>query len=424
MYVDYFQLNRRPFELLPDSDFLYLTPQHAKAIANIEFALMNRDSFVIITGEVGIGKTTILNKMARELPDSLVLARVTHTTLSPVELLQAILSEFGRPCYKKNRVYLLDQLKALLQELADQDRHAVIMVDEAQNLGNATLEELRLLSCIDSDTRKLVSIVLVGQPILNEIIDSPEHKNLRDRTRLRQHLDAMDSQETRDYVRFRLDIAGGRLKTAFTRNAIKLIYQTTRGIPRLINTLCDTAMTAACVENSHKVTADIMDATLEELHIESPERSNGLDEGTGDYPSPFNWPDNDGLLSPMLDYELQTLAGFDPPWFMVYRGGEYHGKVFLDRFPFLIGRDNTNSFTIDCPSVSRRHAVVVKNSEENIVIEDLCSTNGTIVNDIVRHSNVLENGDIVNLGHYELIYFATQEREASTSAVAESVTES
>ena len=198
MYDYFFQLNCRPFDLAPDPKFLFMTGQHSRAAANVRFALMNHDSFVVITGEIGTGKTTVLNTALRELGSQYVTARLVHTTLSDVELLQSLLSEFGIANYSTKKVKLLDDLRHFFLEQHLAGRHVVIIVDEAQHLNPAALEELRLLSCIDSQDRRIVSIVLTGQPALDEVLDDASLAQLRQRTRLRQRLRPMDESETAD----------------------------------------------------------------------------------------------------------------------------------------------------------------------------------------------------------------------------------
>ena len=221
MYEKYFGLECRPFDRSPDPRFLFMTSQHARAVANIKFALMNRDSFVIITGEIGIGKTTVLNTVLEELGDDYVTAKLTHTTLSHIELLQALLSAFGMPTYTKKKVLLLDKLREFFLEKNKEGKHVVIIVDEAQNLSAPALEELRLLSCIDTADRKIVSIVLTGQRGLDDVVDSPGLAQLRQRSRLRQRLDALSEDDAFEYVRHRMGVAGGDADAAFEPEAIK-----------------------------------------------------------------------------------------------------------------------------------------------------------------------------------------------------------
>ncbi|MDH4056956.1 MAG: AAA family ATPase, partial [Gammaproteobacteria bacterium] len=258
MYEEFFNLTCRPFDLAPDPKFIFMTDQHARAVANVRFALLNHDSFVIITGEIGIGKTTILNTVMEDLGPDYVTAKLVHTTLSHIELLQALLSEFGMPNYRKKKVMLLDTLRTFFLEQHRNGKHVVIIVDEAQNLSSSALEELRLLSCIDTSDRRIVSIVLTGQPSLDDLLDAPGLTQLRQRARLRQRLDAMLESETLDYIRHRMQIAGGNADEIFEPETLREIHRLTAGIPRLVNTLCDTALTACMVEGRRRLDLEVI----------------------------------------------------------------------------------------------------------------------------------------------------------------------
>ncbi len=220
MYEEYFSLSCRPFDLSPDPRFLFMTPQHSRAVANIKFALMNRDSFVIITGEIGIGKTTVVNAVLDELGPEYVTAKLTHTTLSDIELLQALLSTFGMPTYSKKKVLLLDTLRQFFLKTNKAGKHVVIIVDEAQNLSGPALEELRLISCIDNDDRNLVSIALTGQRGLDDLVDSPNLVQLRQRARLRQRLESLTEEEKFQYVHNRLEDARAEVNQIYHPEAI------------------------------------------------------------------------------------------------------------------------------------------------------------------------------------------------------------
>jgi type II secretory pathway predicted ATPase ExeA len=388
MYEKHFGLTCRPFDLAPDPRFMYMTPQHSRAVANMKFALLNRDSFVIITGEIGIGKTTVLNKVLDELGPDFVTAKLTHTTLSHIELLQALLSEFGMPIYKKKKVLLLDTLRAFFLKKHEEGKHIVIIVDEAQNLTAPALEELRLLSCIDTADRKIISIVLTGQPNLDDLIDAPGLTQLRQRARLRQRLDALNEEETVDYLRHRLRIAGGQLEKIFEPQAAKDVHRLTQGIPRLINTLCDTALTACMVENLPKVTLDVIDEVVHEL------RWQWFEEREGE-----------------SDHTRQARATGQPKsrtprvMLMVYKSGQFVEQVQASQFPFVIGRSNPNDLVIIDKEVSRRHALI--DCIGGIyVVEDLNSKNGILVNRKRRPRALLRSGDIITFGQIDVVFYS------------------
>lgn len=391
MYEGYFHLKVRPFDLAPDPRFLFMSPQHSRAAANVRFALMNHDSFVIITGEIGTGKTTVLNAALDELGPQFVSARLVHTTLSDVELLQALLSEFGIANYGTKRVRLLDALRAHFLEQHTAGRHVVIIVDEAQHLSPAALEELRLLSCIDAHDRRIVSIVLTGQPSLDEVLDAPAMAQLRQRTRLRQRLRPMREAETAAYIGHRLQVAGGDAVELFEPDALKEIHRLTLGIPRLINTLCDTALMACMVDSAFKVTVDTLQKVVEELGWRWSEL-----EDQQSSPRPAG---SAGAVRPGPGGKA-TLS--------VYTSGTLRQQVEITGIPFSIGRGQGNALVIGEREVSRRHALI-DCVGERYVVEDLNSINGIAVNYKSRDSAVLKSGDVITIGHVDIVFHLARE---------------
>ena len=401
MYEEFFKLGCRPFDLAPDPKFIYMTDQHARAVANVRFALINHDSFVIITGEIGIGKTTILNTVMEDLGPDYVTAKLVHTTLSHIELLQALLSEFGMPNYRKKKVMLLDTLRTFFLEQHRNGKHVVIIVDEAQNLSSSALEELRLLSCIDTSDRRIVSIVLTGQPSLDDLLDAPGLTQLRQRARLRQRLDAMVEAETLEYVKHRLQIAGGNADEIFEPETLREIHRLTSGIPRLINTLCDTALTACMVEDQHRVDLEIIDNVVHELRWQWFEEKNPRTQGDAETAPKKQSPDGNASL-------------------MVYRSGQLVEQVEATDFPFVIGRGNANNLVIIDKEVSRRHALIDRIGGI-YVLEDLNSRNGLLVNQKPRVRALLRSGDIMTFGEVDVVFYL--ERQQTAKPITRAATE-
>lgn len=390
MYEAFFHLDCRPFDLAPDPKFVYMTGQHSRAIANIRFALMNHDSFVIITGEIGIGKTTILNTVMEELGPGYVTARLVHTTLTDIELLQALLSEFGMPNYSKKKVMLLDELRNFFLAQHRAGNHVVIIVDEAQNLQSSALDELRLLSCIDTNHQRIVSIVLTGQPSLDDLLDAPGLIQLRQRARLRQRLDAMVESETTEYIRHRLKISGGNADEIFEPEVLPEIHRLTFGIPRLINTLCDTALTACMVEGRHRVDLETIDNVVHELR--------------------WQWFEDKKPRAQHDDGEApRERAPGDRVSLMVYRSGQLVTQLDAVQFPLVIGRSNANDLVIIDKEVSRRHALI--DCIGGIyVVEDLNSRNGISVNRKPRARALLRSGDIISFGQVDVVFYVDKNR--------------
>jgi type II secretory pathway predicted ATPase ExeA len=207
-YLEHFNLREQPFRLTPDPEFLYWSKQHARAKAYMESTIWLADGFVVITGEIGSGKTTLLQSFLDELDDDVVCAVVSQTQLTPTQFLQAVLTEFGFKPFDKRKVELLDMLNMFLIEQYSNGKKVVLIVDEAQNLMHRVLEEIRLISGIETHKEKVLRIILAGQPELKDKLDSPGLKQLVQRVRLRFHIGPLDSREMREYVNHRLSIAG------------------------------------------------------------------------------------------------------------------------------------------------------------------------------------------------------------------------
>lgn len=265
MYLEYFKLREFPFRLTPDTDFLYMSSAHSRAKAYMEYTVWNRDGFVVITGEIGSGKTTLVQKLLSELDENVLVAKIFQTQLDEVEFLQAVLVEFGLNPFKAKKVELIDMLNTFLVENFLKHSQLVLIVDDAHNLGPKVLEEIRMLSSLETNKEKLLHIILVGHSELNKMIEEPDMEQLLQRVRLRYNIRSLTETETQEYVRHRLRVAGASEPTLFADNTIPMIYKYTGGIPRLINTLCDTALVCAYADGLPEVTTAVVNAAIEEL---------------------------------------------------------------------------------------------------------------------------------------------------------------
>ena len=263
-YLEHFNLNEQPFGFTPDPEFVYWSKQHARAKAYIESTISLADGFVVITGEIGSGKTTLLQSFLGEFGDDIVYALVSQTQLKPTQILQAVLADFGFKPFDKSKVELLDMLNMFLIEQYANGKKVFLIIDEAQNLSKKVLEEIRLLSGIETHKEKTLRIILAGQPELNETLDSPRLKQLVQRIRLRFHIGPLNRREMCEYILHRLKIAGRENNDLFAHDAFSPIYRYTGGIPRLINMLCDTALLCAFADGKQAVdTEDVMTAVKE-----------------------------------------------------------------------------------------------------------------------------------------------------------------
>lgn len=266
MYLEHFELRDYPFRLTPDTDYLYMSSAHAHAKAYMDYTVWNREGFVIITGEIGCGKTILVKKLLTELQDeNFLVAKIFQTQLDEIELLQAVLVEFGLNPFNAKKVELIDMLNTFLVECFQQGKQLVLIVDDAHNLTLKALEEIRMLSGLETQKEKILHVILVGQPQLNEMLNLPEMEQLVQRVRLRFHLRPLSLEDTAAYISHRLMVAGATRTDIFTEETAPIVYKYTAGIPRLINTLCDTALTVAYADELKTVTIDVLKEAIDEL---------------------------------------------------------------------------------------------------------------------------------------------------------------
>ena len=245
MYLDFHGFRERPFNLTPDPRFIFLSKNHREALAHLFYGIKNRVGFIVLTGEVGSGKTTVLRALLSQLDaDHHRTALIFNPCLSPPELLQNINREFGIPAITSNRSTLLDALNQFLLQQNAEGRNVLLIIDESQHLEAPVLEQIRLISNLETDREKLIQIILSGQPEFMQILERKEMRQLSQRITVRYHLQPMDFQDTVHYINHRLKVAGGRGAALFSRGALKRIYRYSRGLPRLINAACDRALLA------------------------------------------------------------------------------------------------------------------------------------------------------------------------------------
>jgi type II secretory pathway predicted ATPase ExeA/pSer/pThr/pTyr-binding forkhead associated (FHA) protein len=394
MYCELFKLNEPPFRLSPDPQFLYASKQHARAKAYMESSIWLADGFVVITGEIGSGKTTLIESFLEELPENVILAHINQTQLTPVEFLQALLVEFGFKPFKKRKVELLSMLKDYMIEQYADGKTLLLVIDEAQNLSRHVLEELRMLSGIEAQKEKLLRIILAGQPELSLQLKQRHLEQLKQRVRLQFHLGALSKRETREYIVHRLEVAGASGRKIFEDDAFDPIFSYSGGVPRLVNTLCDTSMLCAFAEEQSVITKELVMEAVEELqwtpfveryrHAE-PESVDIDDTGRN----------KDVLPSP---------AHFD----ILFRD-QFVSEFELPLGRTIIGRTTDNDLQISSKFISRHHAQVSTRAD-GCTLEDLNSTNGVFIEArrVKRHQ--LVDGDEIQLGEHKLVYHDRRSR--------------
>ena len=248
MYEAFYGLSAPPFSITPDPRFVYFSRRHREAFDHLLFGIKERKGFIQITGEVGAGKTTICRTVLEQLRTGYATALILNPVMTGIQLLRAVLHELGQNDRGNDRVKLLQRLNAFLLEAAQQDVGVVLFLDEAQDLSEELLEEVRLLSNLETDDRKLLQIVLIGQPELRDRLDRAELRQLRQRITVRYHIDPLDLRETEAYIRHRLSVAGSNGRPAFTPAALRALHRYSSGIPRMVNAVCDKTLLAGYVE--------------------------------------------------------------------------------------------------------------------------------------------------------------------------------
>jgi general secretion pathway protein A len=254
MYLSYYGFKEMPFNITPDPRFLYLSPTHQEALQHLKFGVQERKGFIALIGEVGCGKTTICRRFLNELdPARFDTALILNPRVTETQMLKAILTELGETHLARSQNDLVAQVNQVLLERIGRGRDIVLIIDEAQNLSFDVLEQIRLLSNLETDQQKLLQIVLMGQPELKEILAREELRQLRQRILVHYELNPLSLADTRHYIQHRLTLAGGSGRPTFTPWAYRAIHGYSKGVPRIVNNLCDKAMLAAFIQESDEV---------------------------------------------------------------------------------------------------------------------------------------------------------------------------
>lgn len=269
MYESFFDLKTKPFELVPNPEFLFFSRAHKKAKTYLDYGIREKIGFIMLTGEVGSGKTTLIRSLIQGLDHAVKLSKIFNTKVSSLQLLAMINEDFGLPVQGKDKITLLRELNDFLIEQYMRDSQSVLIIDEAQNLTQELLEEIRLLSNLETDRHKLLQIILVGQPELRKILSQPDMRQLRQRINISCHLYPLTRAETEDYIRHRLEVAGNRDAAEFQDGTMDLIYSYSRGIPRLINITCDFLFLSAFVDEKREITVDLVKEVIGEVETEN-----------------------------------------------------------------------------------------------------------------------------------------------------------
>jgi len=265
MYCTFYNLKERPFNVTSDPAFFFLSQKHKEALSHLLYGSTQRKGIIAITGEIGTGKTTLCRYFLNQLGDNVKTAFILNPYFSEIQLLEAIIKDFGITIKDKSRLSFIDQLNKFLLRESEAGNNVILIIDEAQNLKPQQLEQVRLLSNLETDKNKLLQIVLAGQPELNHKLSLPGLRQLQQRIMVRYHIMPLDKSEVREYINYRLNIAGAMDRIRFTEEAVKVIFEFSAGTPRLVNMICDRALLAGFVAESYLIDLNIINRCIEEL---------------------------------------------------------------------------------------------------------------------------------------------------------------
>jgi len=261
MYETHFGLTGKPFSIVPNPEILYLSKKHENAITYLEYGLSEKVGFILLTGEIGTGKTTLVRHMLHQMESQMDIAVIFNTNFSSDQLFRLILNEFDIVCEDAGKEALLEALYRFLIDRYAQGRHVLLVIDEAQNLSAEALEDIRMLSNLQTDDRMLLQIMLVGQPELRTRLQMPDLRQLAQRIAVNYHLAALDREQTARYIAYRVESVGGRVDL-FSPEAVRLIYNHTGGVPRTVNLLCDAAMVYAYSDDRQQIDVEAVESVL------------------------------------------------------------------------------------------------------------------------------------------------------------------
>jgi general secretion pathway protein A len=253
MYLDFYKLKEPPFNITPDPHYLFMSHQHREAYNHIMYGIRGRKGFIQLTGEVGSGKTTLCRAVLAELGHQVNTAFILNPCLTETQLIRAILQDFGLKTTGKDMLKLIETLNTFLLQKMEAKENVALLIDESQNLSAKLMEQIRLLSNLETTHQKLIQIVLIGQPELSDKLNDPALRQLRQRITVRYHLGPLDEKETGIYIAHRLFVAGGTTRLTFDSKAVHLVHKYSQGIPRLINSVCDNALLAGYVANTWRI---------------------------------------------------------------------------------------------------------------------------------------------------------------------------
>ena len=265
MYREFYGLRENPFNVTSDPHFLFMSKRHKEAFSHLRYGINERKGFLVITGEIGTGKTTLCRALLNTLGGNVSTSLIINPNLSEMQMLKAILGDFGVDTLKRTKFDLFRQLNGFLLEELRQNRNVALIIDEAQNLRTTVLEQIRLLSNLETEKEKLLQIVLIGQPQLRQKLNLPQLEQLKQRIAVGYHLHPLDKDEVSEYIKHRLNVAGYEGSPIFSESAVQTVAEHSGGIPRLINILCDRALLSGFVYGMRHINHELIEKSIHDV---------------------------------------------------------------------------------------------------------------------------------------------------------------
>ena len=387
MYRDFFKLDDYPFRLTADTRYFFMGEGHARASAYLNYILHVRDGIGVVTGEAGVGKSMVLEHVLAETKEELIVARIQQTQLTTTEFLLAICVELDIHPANNHKSMIIDALHRYIRQQHFSGKVLLLVVDEAQLLKSEVLEEIRLLAGLEKFGRKLINIVLIGQPGLKHMIGTQFKDAMSQQVKLNCEISPLSEEDLKNYIKFRLWISGGEDSVEFPAETIPLIMEYTAGIPRLINTLCDMAMMAAFIRKVKFIDLDCIQAAIHKLE----------------------WrPYAERLESPLAHALIQSVhvpQQRNIPRLVIRRHERVVSEYILNKDRLVIGRNSMQDIIVNTVKASRFHAQII-NVNGTYFIQDMNSTNGTYVNNRKVSWHSLSDGEQINIAGFEMEYQA------------------
>jgi len=412
VYFDYFKLKKNPFRITPDEQFLYLLGGHKNSYAYLKYTAWSNDGFMMLSGEIGTGKTILIKKLIKDLGSSIKIISISQTQLGLDDFLRILLYELTGDFEGKSRAELIIRIKEDLFQRKKAGDKTLLILDEAQNLNRECLEEIRLLADEMYEGENLINVILSGQPEIEKNIESYGLEQLKQRIRITYRLTELKQDNIEPYIEFRSFIGFGNMplslcetslvsssinqkKTiAYTRlfqpDLAEIIYTHTKGVPRLINALCETSLVLAYGERDKIINNDLIIQAVDEL----------------------GWLSVDDEV---MDSDSESgVYGESLLMIKVSQDGKIIKSVTVDHLPFKIGRGDVNDLVLINKTVSKQHAIL-DYQNDNLVIRDCNSTNGVKINGLKVIAHVVSNGEVAQIGRYKLKFLLGVTSEGHTN---------